>query len=133
MSSTKDPLEGLLLDADEVDRTTVAAVLRDLLGVDSKTGRVVLKPGFSRVTARQKMVAYLLGRKAAKLLGKTESEAATVKDVQADTGLPRGTIAPKLRELLKAKTISQVESGEYYVGPQQVGQAISELRREAKE
>jgi hypothetical protein len=132
MSDNKDPLKNLLLDADDVDRNRLAAALQDILGIDTKTGRIVLKPGFNQLTARKKMAAYLLGRKVALLLEKTQSETASVKEIQAETSLPRGTVGPKLRELAEARLISQTEAGEYYIGPTQISAVIGELKEEKK-
>lgn len=132
MSDSKDPLQGLLLDADEVDRARLAGALQDLLGVDTKTGRVVPKPGYARLTTRQKIVAYLLGRKVAHLLGKSGSESAASKEIHEETGLPKGTVAPKLRELSEGRLVSQTESSEYYIGPHQIAAAIDDLRKGAQ-
>lgn len=128
----EDPLAGLLLDAAEVDRARLSGVLADVLGIDAKSGRLVLKPGFSRLTARAKVLAYLLGRKAAVLLGKAETEAAAPKDISREAGMPSGTVNPKLRGLLEDRLVSSTESSEYYVAPAQVLAAISELEKEVK-
>lgn len=132
MADEKDPLENLLLDAQEVDRAKLAAALKGILGVDTKTGRVVPMPGFVKLTSRQKLLAYLLGRKVANLLGKLEIEPVSAKDVQADTRLPRGTVSPKLRELFDDKLASQNAEGQYYIGVHQISLAIDNLRREEK-
>jgi len=129
---SQDPLSDLLLDASEVDRARLSKALGDILGIDTKSGQVVLKPGFSRLSARNKLLAYLLGRKAAVLLDRAEVESVAPKDIPQDTGMPSGTVHPKLRELLEDHLVSQTESSEYYVARHQVLQAISELEKEAK-
>lgn len=129
MTENKDPLQGLLLDADEVDRARLAAALQDILGIDTKTGRVVPKPGYTRLTTRQKVIAYLLGKKVAYLLGKSDSETAAAKEIPLETGLPKGTVGPKLKELSEARLVSQTDSSEYYVGPHQVGLALDDLKK----
>jgi len=122
-----DPLSDLLLDAVEVDRARLAGALRDILGVDVNSGRVVLNPGFSQLSTRHKVLAYLLGRKAAVLLDKAETEAVAPKDIAGETGMPPGTVHPKLKELREDRLVSQTESSEYFVAPHQLLQAISEL------
>jgi hypothetical protein len=131
VAESKDPLESLLLDAAEVDRARLAAALRDSVGVDTKTGGIVLKPGFNNLTSRQKVIAYLLGRKAAHLLQKNDGEAATVTTLQKETGMPVGTIGPYLRQLLKDKVISQTASKEYYLENHQLSHAIAEMTKGA--
>lgn len=127
----EDPLFDLLLDATEVDRTRLSRALREILGIDTDSGRIVLKPGFVRLNTRKKVLAYLLGKKAAFLLGKTDSEATAPKDVSVETGMPSGTVNPKLRELLEDHIISRTEQSEYYVAAAQFLQAIDELEQEA--
>ena len=122
-----DPLADLLLDASQVDRARLASALQGILGVDTETGRVVFKPGYGRLTTRHRVLAYLLGRKAAVLLGKAEEEAATPKEICIDTGMPSGTVNPKLRELGRARLVSQTDVSEYYVAAHQLTQALQDL------
>lgn len=126
----QDPLMNLLLDAVEVDRARLSTALSNSLGIDVNTGQVILKPGFGGLSSRNKVLAYLLGRKAAVLLGKAEVEAATPKDVSRETSIPSGTVNPKLRELLERRVVSITESSEYYVAPPQLLPAIAELEKE---
>jgi hypothetical protein len=123
-----DPLIDLLLDADEVDRATLSRALLGLLGIDSNTGRVVLKPGFAGLGARKKVLAYLLGAKVAVLLAKAESEAVSPIDVSRQTGLPRGTVNPKLSELYEQRLVSKTDVGAYYIAPHQIHVAVEELQ-----
>jgi len=128
----QDPLTHLLLDASEVDRAQLSRALSESLGIDAGSGRVVLKPGFSRLSSRNKLLAYLLGRKVAVLLDKADDEPAAPKEISEETGMPSGTVSPKLRELLRERLVSTTESSEYYVTPAQVLPAIGELEKEAK-
>jgi hypothetical protein len=125
-----DPLKTLLLDAKEVDRTTLAQALSGILGVDTATGRVVLKPGFNSLDTRRKVLAFLLGVKAAFLLGKGESEAMANKDIIANTGMPTGTVNPKLKELRDRRLVSQTKEGMHYVASHQVMAAVDHLQGE---
>jgi prolyl-tRNA editing enzyme YbaK/EbsC (Cys-tRNA(Pro) deacylase) len=125
-----DPLQELLLDADEVDRAQLAQALLGILGVDKKTGRVVLKPGFNDLDARRRVLAFLLGAKVAQLLGLAETEAVAPKDLEKQTGMPHGTVAPKLGQLLDEKFIAKTPQGGYHVAPHQVTRAAAEIRRE---
>lgn len=129
---TNDPLKSLLLDADDVDRTRLARALKEVIGIDTKAGRIVLKPGFNSLTARLKIMAYLLGRKAAKLLKKNESESSPPKMITEETGIPSGTVKPTLRKLLEDRIISQTDSGEYYIAAHQMQAGIEELETEEK-
>ncbi len=124
---TNDPLSNLLLDAEEIDRASLARALQDFVGIDKATGRVVLKPGFNRLNSRQKIIAYLLGKKVAKLLNMSESEVTSPKDIPTNTGIPIGTVHPKLRELIESRLVSQTKEGEYYIESHQILNSISSL------
>jgi hypothetical protein len=123
-----DPLDELLLDADEVDRAQLAQALKGVLGVDKKSGRVVLKPGFNDLDAKHRVLAFLLGAKVANLLGVAESEAVAPKELEKQTGMPHGTVAPKLGQLLDEKLIAKTPQGGYHVAPHQVGRAADAIR-----
>jgi hypothetical protein len=122
-----DPLENLLLDAEEVDRTLLARALQGVLGIDKVTGKIIFQPGFNKLTARQKVIGYLLGKKVSKLLGKVEAEITLPKDIMEETGIPKGTINPNLRELFDERLISQTKEGEYYINSHQIHSCVSEL------
>lgn len=122
-----DPLSNLLMDSEQVDRESLARALQDYVGIDGKSGKVVLKPGFNKLSARKKMIAYLLGKKVSKLLGKIENELTSPKDIPTETGVPRGTVNPKLREISDARLVSQTKDGEYYIESHQILSCIAEL------
>ena len=124
----KDPLEDLLLDANEVDRTQLAQALEGILGVDKETGRVVLKPGFNALDTKRRVLAFLLGAKVAQLLELLPSESVGPKELEKQTGMPHGTVAPKLSQLLDDKLITKTSTGGYHVAPHQVGAAAAHIR-----
>jgi hypothetical protein len=126
----EDPLKELLLDADEVDRAQLAQALKGILGVDKKTGRVVLKPGFNDLDTKRKVLAFLLGAKVAHLLGLVDAEAVAPKELEKQTGMPHGTVAPKLSQLLEEKVVAKTPQGGYHVAPHQVTRAAESLRGE---
>jgi prolyl-tRNA editing enzyme YbaK/EbsC (Cys-tRNA(Pro) deacylase) len=123
-----DPLNELLLDADEVDRAQLAQALKGILGIDKKSGRVVLKPGFNDLDTKHRVLAFLLGAKVAHLLGVAETEAVAPKELEKQTGMPHGTVAPKLGQLIDEKLIAKTPQGGYHVAPHQVGRASDAIR-----
>lgn len=124
-----DPLEELLLDADEVDRAALARALAGVLGVDKKSGRIVLQPGFATLDTRRRALAYLLGAKVATLLGLRESEVVAPKELQGATGMPQGTVNPKLSQLNEQRLASKTKAGAYFVAGHQIPMAIEELSK----
>lgn len=126
----EDPLTALLLDAAEVNRARVAQALGDLLGVDTKSGRVVLKPGFNGLDTSRRVLAYLMGALAARLLGLRESEEVQPLEVQQETGMPKGTVNPKLSQLHKERRVSKGKGGAYFVAGHQIESAVQYLQRD---
>ncbi len=122
-----NPLESLLVDAAEIDKTTLAEALQGVISIDSKTGRLVLTPEFEKLDARKKVLMYFLGQKAAYLLQKVDSEYLQPKDIVNSTGIPRGTVAPKVKDLKDSRLISHDESMGYFVSSHQFRAAIKAL------
>lgn len=110
-----DPLQQLLVDAQEVDRSAIAGVLKGIMSIDSSTGRLVLAPGFIALDATRKILAVLLGQKAAALLKVVEAEALTNKQTIELSGLPSGTVAPTLRRLKELHLVDQDNNKAYYI------------------
>jgi hypothetical protein len=122
---TEDPLGKLLLDATEADRAVIASALNDRVGIDATSGRAVLLPGYAAMNARQKVLAVLLAAKAAHLLGLRDGEPIATLEIVATSGLPRGTVAPKLKELRETHLVGQSRDRAYYV-PNAVLQRVAQ-------
>jgi hypothetical protein len=124
----KDPLHALLLDASEVDRTRLAQGLEGIVGLDSASGRLVLRPGFNELDSARKVTAYLLGALAAHLLELRDDDKVTPSEIQTETGLPKGTVNPKVSQLHKERRISKTKAGAYFIAPHQIDAALTQLR-----
>lgn len=129
---SEDPLLELVVDAIEVDRQRIAEALKNLIGVD-KSGRVVLQAGFRSLSSDQKLLAFLLGRKAAVLLDFADDEAIGPGELSKQTGMPEGTVRPKIRSLLSNRYVSQNTDKGYYLSPHQVLTAIEQLGTDSSE
>lgn len=125
-----DPLHALVLDAAEVDRAAIAGALKGRVGIDSKSGRVVLSPGFNALDARRKVVTILLARKAAHLLDLTDRETIGHREIVEASGLPSGTVAPSLKGLREARLVTQDDTKAYYVPSSQISAAVQLLTSE---
>lgn len=124
-----DPLESLLIDAAQVNRAEIAEVLRDIIAIDSKTGGVVFRYGSKGMAARDKIIAYLLGRKVSHLLEKIQVEGAKPKTIIEDTGIAAGTVHPSLKELREDRLVSQDADGGYLVAQHQLSDAINKISK----
>jgi len=125
-----DPLHALVLDAAEVDRAAIAGALKGRVGIDSKSGRAVLSPGFNGLDSRAKVMAVLLARKAAHLLDLADVETMAYKEVVEASGLPPGTVAPSLKDLREGHLVAQNDAKAYYVPNAQINAAVGLLTSE---
>ena len=127
IQNNDDPLTELLVDASEVDKRAIADALKGKLAIDAKTGRLLLISGFNALDSRKKLIAVLLGRKAAHLLGLIDPEGISNKDIAGATGLPPGTVAPSLKSLRELRLVGQDTEKGYLIPNPQLGAAITFL------
>ena len=122
----QDPLTALFVDREELDKQQIVQALSEIAGL-SKSGDVVQLAGFSQLTARQKIVAYLLAYKASKILGLRDDEGVSSADLARATGLAEGTVYPTMTDLRNDRTVSQGGNSKYSVAHHQVRAATAEL------
>lgn len=122
-----NPLERLLVDADEVNLELLASGLQPYVAIDIKSGDLHFRPDYSMLHAKRKVLVCLLGQKAAALLGKSDGEVLTPKAIEVSTGLPGGTVRGKLLELKNERLITPDGPGKYRVAPHQIGKALEEI------
>ncbi len=123
---SEDPLQALIVDASEMDRQRIADALSGVAGVD-KSGRVIPLPGFQGLTARQKILAFLLGRHVAVLLNFADEQVIGPSALSRQTGMPHGTVYPTIRDLHEDRLVSQDADNGYYLAPFQIATAIDAL------
>jgi hypothetical protein len=122
-----DPLSAIVVDRNSLDRASIAEVLRDRLALDQTTGGAVHLRGLEVLDPGQKILLFLLLRKAAVLLEISENDGATPSTVTNEVGIPGGTVRRRLPELLGSHHISQHSNGDYFLSNAQVSAAIKEL------
>jgi transposase-like protein len=131
-SSTEapDPLSALIVDGEEIDKGLIVSALSGLAGL-SKNGEVVQLAGFSSLSARQKVLAYLLAYKAAAILGLRPSHHAGSAELARSIGLPEGTVYPTVSQLRADRSISQASDSKSFLAHHQVASAASEVESKA--
>ena len=128
--SASDPLESLLIDSTAVNRAEIAQALKDIVAIDSKTGVVVFRHGSKGLAAREKVLAYLLGRKVSYLLDRIEIEGATPKTIIEETGIASGTVHPTLKGLREDRLVAQDSDSGYLIAQHQIADAIGKLTKQ---
>ena len=91
-------------------------ILRNTLTGNAKLtnqGDVLLEPNVKNT--KKAIVIYLLGTKVLKIDGIKTEETERPTDISQKTGLPIGTVKPRLRELLEEGFVKQTDDGRYYI------------------
>ncbi len=127
--NASDPLRSLLVEAAAIDRERIAACLAGRLALDKNSGRTVLLPGYSALDAKAKLLALLLLRRAAVLLGLSEEDAVSPSVAAREAGMPGGTVRRMLPELVDSNQATKATSGGYRLSDAQVSGAIALVER----
>lgn len=116
MDDQNDPLSKLFdVSSLEDQREVVADTVFPFARIDGETLDVRFTQEGEQLTVREKLLVFLLVRKAL-VMGKKitqEQEAASPSEVEKATGISGGTIRPVLRKLLDEKLIRM--DGGYFV------------------
>lgn len=111
-----DPLDDLVVKSSEVageNRRLLAELLRPHIQFDPETGAIHFRQP-PRLNTRQYVLVYLLAKMALAQKNPQYDPVATARDVEDGTGLPGGSVRPKLTELSRERVISKNDTG-YYV------------------
>lgn len=109
-------LEDLIVSGDELDKKLVAEILDPYVRLDKDKCTIRPTEGWMRLSEEQKILVYLLARKAMVALSfDLTIEGATASEVVQDTGVKKGTAHPALRKLLGDRLLEQSEHSRYFV------------------
>lgn len=119
--SNNDPLEQIFVRTEQVEgeqRALLAQLILPFASVNPETGDVYFKATADELlNAKQKILVYLLCRLALASKAETSfSKYVSPKEIEIATGLPGGTVRPKLSQLVSEDKVV-VKSGEGYVVP----------------
>lgn len=121
-------LEDLVVSGAELDKKLVAETLMPYLQLDKDSCGIRPTKEWEQLSQEQKILSYLLARKAMMALGfKLTAEAAKASEVIQATGLKSGTVYPILRNLLGDRIISQSKDQRYFVPSYAITQIKSML------
>jgi hypothetical protein len=97
------PLDELLVSGGELDQELVSTVLKPVLRIDKDSLGIRPQDAWRRLSARARIGAYLLARKAMAALGLLEDERCRPAEVIRNTGLPSGTVYPTLKDMFESR------------------------------
>ncbi len=113
----ENPLYRLVADSQPLDHELLAETIEGYIELQIDPPQVDFTKAWEQLAVDAKILAYLLGRKAlAELLaerGETYDEKATPSTIEKETGIPGGSVRPRLSHLRKEKRIK--EDNGYFV------------------
>lgn len=109
------PLAQLLIDPKENCEKLLLGVLEKFVCLEKHTGEVVLKPEFSRLPKKSKILVFLAARKAGKLLGLISEEHAPSDCISEATGVGLKTTRETLSKFKKERTVDSNSEGGWYI------------------
>ncbi len=125
-----DPLEMIFVKPEQVEgekRAQLAKMIFPFAYIDAENGRIHFKATADELNAKQKVLVYLLCRLA--LSTRTDSKfpaSVSPKEVEIDTGIPGGTIRPKLSQLVEEHKLIRRGDG-YMVSTEHFDRIFKEL------
>ena len=99
---TGNPLDELFTDAkSQINPASLSAVLKPFLRINKENKRVIFTPKGMNITANNKIILFVLARKAMFLQGVSESDSVRPKEIKEELGksIPAGTIDAGLKYL----------------------------------
>jgi hypothetical protein len=97
-----NPLDELFTDAgSQIDPASLAAILKPFLRINKENKRILFTPKGMNITANNKIILFVLARKAMFLQGVSESDWISPKEIKEELGksIPAGTIDAALKHL----------------------------------
>jgi hypothetical protein len=117
-SKPEDPLDQLVMKTEDVEgsyRIMLAEILAPHIRIDPETGNIYFVPSPPKLNTKQHVLVFLLAKLALSQMNSKLEPIASGKEIEEGTGLPGGTVRPKLAELFRERAISKTPAG-YFVG-----------------
>ncbi len=108
-------LQSLLINEDELDKDLLEEILKPYVRLGQDSGGVRFTPLATKLSIKEKVLLFLLGRKTAALLGiKGCMEVASPKEIEEGLGISGSSLRPTLRRLFDAGLVVG-QKGTYWV------------------
>jgi len=116
MNMTEDPLD-VLFEEEKVDEKMIKQIIGEIL-VNyvrlSQDGGIFPLPEFDNLNRFQKLLIYLLAKKALYVRQLVVNELTPPSEIRKNTGLPMGTVNPSLRQLERDRLVKS-DLGRYKI------------------
>lgn len=107
-------LEDLMVDEDEIVEELLFELLSKYIKVGKRSKDIIFNPEFVDLKVGDKIIVYLLGRKALKMLNAIDDDKTGLRDICGATGIKYDSIKPIISGLAR-KNILEREDGNYFV------------------
>ncbi|MBA7649976.1 hypothetical protein ES703_57775 [subsurface metagenome] len=126
-------LEDLVVSGEELDQKLVAEILAPYVRLDKDRCSIRPIEGWLRLSEEQKILVYLLARKAMVALNfDLATEGVTASEVVQNTGVKKGTAHPALRKLLNDDRLLEQSTDHRYFVPNYAIPQIKSILSEKK-
>lgn len=104
----------LLVTENDLLQDAVAKA-KDLIGIEEKSGRVILRVPRPSLGQRQVVALYLTGQYFAKQMTKAKSASLSITELELLTGIDPNTLAGRLSELVKDEWARRLDRARYEI------------------
>jgi hypothetical protein len=127
---TDDPLDAAFVSDEDVigdSRALLAKMIVPFAAIRSESGEVSFKDEADRLSAKHKILVLLLCRTAYSLRNNKDTVVPTkATEIEGQTGLPGGTVRPRLKALFDERIATRSEDG-YWVPQLNIKRAYRQL------
>lgn len=109
-----DPLDKIFTTDKEVDLQALSDILFPYIKINSEDNSIFFTDLGNNLSVNNKLIIYLLARKALKLKNRIEIEGVSPIEILNDTHLKDGSVHPGLKKL-KDKGLATVKEGKYFI------------------
>jgi DNA-binding transcriptional ArsR family regulator len=113
MTEKQKKLENLLVDEQKISEELLYDLLNEYVRIGEQNGRIFHQEPFQDLSSGEKIVTILATQMARKELDMVDSEWMSPSEISEDSGVKKGTVHPKVRELKEEGVIESNGDGSY--------------------
>jgi len=125
--SEKEVLQKLLINKrDYIEESVLKA--QDLIGIDKESGDIIFLVSISRLSEKQKIGIYLIGKYFSNGLELSDSSTATIDEISISLGVERNNVSRRASEMKKEGIIKSTERGKYEIVPVRILEILENIK-----
>lgn len=131
MADKSNILKKLFTNKEEVDPEDLYNLLNPYIKINEENKSIIFLDTAHEAPLKDKIILFLLGKKVLFLVGLVESEKIPPKTIIEETGLPKGSVLPTLKQLKEPKGGSLVssDSSGYFINNYQFSKIKGKLNK----